>query len=115
LRVGYGLGYINSTLRLGQPEFSSYDGAVGALQLRYVRYHTNDAVIPTQGHYIRLNFRWFDNNPGATEAFPSMELHAGYYHPVSSKGSFFLNTSGGSTFGVSHVGTPQSSLAGRVN
>jgi NTE family protein len=109
LRVGYAFGYNNSELRLGTPEFASFDGAVGALQIPYLRDHTNDAVIPTNGHYIQMNFRWFDNNPGATEVFPSLELFASYYHPVS---SFFLNTRGGSTFGFRHLGMPIFFLGG---
>ena len=110
--VGYGIGYEDAVLRLGQPEFSSFSGAVGALQMRYVRDHTNEAVIPTRGHFIQMNFRYFDNFPGATEAFPSLELFASYYHPISKKGSAFINTRGGTTFGYSHVGTPQFFLGG---
>ncbi len=112
LSVGYGYGYQDATLRLGQPEFSSFSGAVGALQMNYVRDHTNEAVIPTKGHYIQANFRYFDNFPGATEAFPSLDLYAAYYHPVSRKSSAFINARGGSTFGYSHVGTPQFFLGG---
>jgi NTE family protein len=85
LRVGYAAGYENYTLRLGQPEFSSFDGTVAAVQMRYVRDHTNEAVVPTSGHYIQLDFRWYNENPGATQSFPAMELFASYYHPVSEK------------------------------
>ncbi len=112
LYVGYGIGYDNAVLRLGQPEFTSFSGAVGALQMRYVRDHTNEAVIPTRGHFIQMNFRYYDNFPGATEAFPAMELFAAYYHPVTKKSSAFINTRGGSTFGYRHVGTPQFFLGG---
>ena len=110
--VGYGLGYNDSELRLGKPQFSSFGGQVGGLQMRYVRDHTDEAVIPTRGHYVQMNFHYFDNYPGATEAFPSMELFAAYYHPFGKKGSGFINTQGGSTFGFRHVGTPQFFLGG---
>jgi NTE family protein len=112
LRVGYAIGFDDYTLRLGTPEFASFSGAVGAFQMRYVRDHTNEAVIPTAGHFLQMNFRWYDNNPGATEAFPSMELFASYYRPVSSQGSIFVNTQGGSSFGARHVGTPIFFLGG---
>ena len=106
LQAGYGVGYVNSTLRLGTPEFSSFSGRVGALQVRYIRDHTNEAVVPTAGHYFQGNFYWYDSNPGATTAFPSLEVLGAYYHPISEKGSIFMQVKGGTTFGYSHVGTP---------
>lgn len=106
LQAGYGIGYVNSTLRLGMPEFSSFNGRIGAFQMRYVRDHTNEAVIPTNGHYLEGNFYWYDSNPGATTAFPSLELFAAYYHPLSEKSSIFGQAHGGSTFGYDNVGTP---------
>ena len=112
LYVGYGLGYDDAQLRLGTPEFSSFNGGVGELQMRYTRDHTNEAVVPTKGHFLRADFRYFDNYPGATEAFPVMELFAAYYHPVARKSSVFINAQGGSTFGFRHVGTPQFFLGG---
>jgi NTE family protein len=112
LSVGYGGGYQDATLRLGQPQFTSFSGAVSALQMTYIRDHTNEAVIPTKGHFIQANFRYFDHYPGATEAFPAMEVFASYYHPVSRKSSAFINTRGGTTFGYRNVGTPQFFLGG---
>jgi NTE family protein len=106
LQAGYGIGYINSTLRLGTPEFTSFSGRVGAFQMRYVRDHTNEAVVPTAGHYLEGRFFWFDSNPGATLAFPSLELLAAYYHPLSEKSSLFFQARGGSTFGYKNVGAP---------
>jgi NTE family protein len=106
LQAGYGIGYINSTLRLGTPEFTSFSGRVGAFQMRYVRDHTNEAVVPTAGHYLEGRFFWFDSNPGATSAFPSLELFAAYYHPLSEKSSLFFQARGGSTFGYKNVGAP---------
>jgi NTE family protein len=106
LQAGYGIGYINSALRLGTPEFTSFSGRVGAFQMRYVRDHTNEAVVPTAGHYLEGRFFWFDSNPGATSAFPSLELLAAYYHPLSEKSSLFFQTRGGSTFGYKNVGAP---------
>jgi NTE family protein len=107
LRVGYGIGYVDSTLRLGKPEYSSFSGRVGALQVRYIRDHTNEAVIPTSGHFLQADVRWFDNNPGATEAFPSLELRGSYYHSLTATRSLYFEARGGSTLGFTHVGTPQ--------
>ncbi len=110
--VGYGIGYGEATLRLGQPEFTSYSGRVGAFQMNYVRDHTNEPVIPTSGYYLQSKFYWYDTSPGATEAFPSLDLYAGFFHPIIQKDSVFLIARGGSTFGSTGTGTPQFFLGG---
>jgi NTE family protein len=110
--VGYGIGYEEATLRLGQPEFPSYNGRVGAFQMSYVRDHTNEPVIPTNGYYLQSKFYWYDTSPSATEAFPSLELYASFFHPIFQKDSVFLIARGGSTFGSNGTGTPQFFLGG---
>jgi NTE family protein len=110
--VGYGVGYAEATLRLGQPEFSSYSGRVGALQMSFVRDHTNEPVIPTNGYYLQSKFYWYDASPGATEAFPSLDLYTSFFHPIFKKDSVFLIARGGSTFGSNGTGTPQFFLGG---
>jgi NTE family protein len=112
LYLGYGIGYEEATLRLGQPEFSSYSGRVGAVQLSYVRDHTNEPVIPTKGYYLQGKFYWYDSSPGATEAFPSLDLYTSFFHPIFRKDSVFLIARGGSTFGSNGTGTPQFFLGG---
>jgi len=112
LKIGYGIGYTNATLRLGMPEFASYDGRIGALQARYIMDHTNDPVIPTKGYYLRSQFYYFDTYPGATQAFPSLELLTQYFQPVFHGDSIFVVGSGGSTFGYHNIGAPQFFLGG---
>jgi NTE family protein len=110
--VGYGIGFAQATLRLGQPEFSSYSGRVGAAQMSYVRDHTNEPVIPTNGYYLQSKFFWYDTSPGATEKFPSLDLYAAFFGPIFLKDSVFLIARGGSTFGSNGTGTPQFFLGG---
>ena len=113
LRVGYELGYRDYTLRLGAPEFATTSGRVGALHMRFVLDHTNEAVIPTRGYYIQSNFYYYDTFPGATEAFPSLVTTAQYFQPVlHQRDSIFLIGEGGSTFGFRHTGDPQFFLGG---
>jgi len=112
LRVGYGIGYDDETLRLGTPDFTSNSGRVGAFHMRYILDHTNEAVIPTHGYYIRSNFYYYDTYPGATEAFPSLVLTAQYFQPVFHRDSIFVIAEGGSTFGYHHTGDPQFFLGG---
>jgi NTE family protein len=112
LYVGYGIGFEQATLRLGQPEFSSYSGRVGGAQMSYVRDHTNEPVIPTNGYYLQSKFFWYDTSPGATEKFPSLDLYAAFFRPIFLKDSVFLIARGGSTFGSNGTGTPQFFLGG---
>jgi NTE family protein len=112
LRVGYGIGYYDATLRLGTPEFASAHGRVGAFHMRYILDHTDEAVIPTRGYYIRSNFQWVDSFPDASQAFPTMVLYTQYFQPVSQRGIAYLIGEGGTTFGVKNTGIPQFFLGG---
>lgn len=112
LRVGYGVGYDDYTLRLGAPDLGTYSGRVGALHLRYTLDHTDEAVIPTHGYYFRSNFNYYDSFPGAKEAFPSLQATAQYFQPILHRDSIFLIAEGGSTFGYRDTGVPQFFLGG---
>ena len=112
VRVGYSIGHSEATLRLGAPDYFSHSGRVGALHMRYTLDHTNEAVIPTHGFYIRSNFNFYDTYPGATEAFPSLVLTAQYFQPVFHRDSIFAIAEGGSTFGFHQTGIPQFFLGG---
>jgi NTE family protein len=115
LRVGYSIGYFDNYLRLGTPEFTSSSGEVAALRVRYILDHTNDPVIPTKGYYIQSLFHFYNDYPGATEDFPTLQVTLNGFQPVSSQGSLFLTTSGGTTFGFRHVGSPPPFFLGGPN
>jgi NTE family protein len=112
VRVGYGVGYLDETLRLGTPDFTSTNGRVGAFHMRYILDHTNDAVIPTRGYYAQSNFYYYDTYPDATEAFPSLVATVQYFQPVLHRDSVFVIGTGGSTFGYRNTGDPQFFLGG---
>jgi len=114
-RVGYSIGYYDDYLRLGTPEFTSSSGEVAALRVRYILDHTNDPVIPTRGYYIQSLFHFYNDYPGATEDFPTLQVTLNGFQPVSSQGSLFLTTSGGTTFGFRHVGSPPPFFLGGPN
>jgi len=112
LRVGYGIGYQNYSLRLGTPDFNSASGRADAFHLRYIYDRTNEPVIPTKGYYAQTNFEWYDTTPLATDAYPSLEQTLQYFQPVSTSGSLYLIGTGGSTFGRVSFGTPAFFLGG---
>ena len=115
LRLGYSIGYYGAYLRLGTPEFASTSGGVAALKMRYILDHTNEPVIPTKGYYIQSLFHFYNDYPGATENFPTLQVTLNGFQPVSSQGSLFLTTSGGTTFGFRHVGSPPPFFLGGPN
>jgi NTE family protein len=49
---------------------------------------------------------------GQRKPFPAQDAHIGYFQPVSRKGSLFLISDGGSTFGYRSTGLPQFPLGG---
>jgi len=107
VRAGYEIGYLNARLRLGTPEFSSVEGQIGASRFRFTSDHLDNPVIPRQGYLGQLNFHWMDTSPGATEAFPSLELTTEFFKAISRPGSVFLVAHGGSTLGYEQTGLPQ--------
>jgi NTE family protein len=114
LRVGYQIGSLNTKLRLGSPVIPAVAGRVGQTRLRYLLDHTDDPVIPRRGFSAESNFRWFDQSPGAKDAFPSMDLKLGFFQPVARSASLFVEGEGGTTFGVANTGVPQFFLGGPV-
>jgi NTE family protein len=112
LRIGYGIGYQDYTLRLGKPQFANTNGRLGAIHLRYVLDHTNEAVIPTKGVFLNTKFDWYDTTPLTPTTYPSLEQLLQYFQPVSSSGSLYLIAEGGSTFGRTRLGTPAFFLGG---
>jgi NTE family protein len=112
IRAGYGVGYQDYALRLGTPDFASTNGRVGSFHARYILDHTNEAVIPTRGVYLKASYEWFDTTPISTHAYPSLELLVQYFQPASSRGSLFFTSEGASTFGHSSPGAPIYFLGG---
>jgi len=112
LRVGYEIGSLNNKLRLGTPQIPAVQGRVGQSHLHYLLDHTDDPVIPRRGFTAESNFRWFDQSPGATNGFPSMDLKLGYFQPIARPASLFVEGEGGSTFGTTNTGIPQFFLGG---
>src|SRR5271157_3491487 len=115
LRAGYSVGYSDSYLRLGAPEFAPISGGVAALKVRFILDHTNDPVIPTKGYYIQSLFHFYNDYPGATQNFPTLQINLNGYQPVSSQGSLFLTASGGTTFGFRQIGSPPPFFLGGPN
>ncbi len=75
VRAGYEIGYLNADLLLGTPLFQTVSGGVGKTRFRYITDHLDQPVVPESGYFGKLNFDWVDKSPGATEAFPNLEMN----------------------------------------
>jgi len=107
IRAGYEVGYLTTHLRLGAPDLPSVNGREGASRFRFTSDHRDNPVIPREGYSGELTFHWVDTSPGATEAFPRLELTTQLFKAVSRPSSIFLIARAGSTLGYEHTGIPQ--------
>ena len=107
VRAGYEIGYLDASLKLGTPQFSSVKGGVGASRFRFITDHRDNPIVPHYGYSGELNFHWVDTSPGAPAAFPTLELKTEYFKRVSHTSSVFLIAEGGSTLGYEQTGIPQ--------
>lgn len=112
VRAGYEIGYLDASLKLGTPQFSSVKGQVGASRFRFATDHLDDPIIPRRGYLGELTFHWVDTSPGAPAAFPSLELRTEFFKTISAPSSLFLSAQGGSTLGYDRTGIPQYFLGG---
>jgi NTE family protein len=112
IRAGYEVGYFNPDLRIGTQLFPSNNGRFGDTRLRFVTDHRDDFIAPRRGYSAEASFRWYDTNPGASDAFPVMEAQAEYFVPITKPGSIFVVAQGGTTFGSNNIGVPQFFLGG---
>jgi NTE family protein len=112
VRAGYEVGYLDTHLRLGTPQFTSTAGRVGDTKFHFLSTHTDDPIAPRDGYSFETTFRWFDTNPGATGSFPSLQGQWMYFQPITKPSSIFVQAEGGTTFGSRRIGVPQFFLGG---
>lgn len=112
LRFGYEAGYYSNKLRIGAPLLPVLSEDWRGARVRFRTDWTDSPVVPRRGVRVDMNFHWYKEAPGAAGNFPSLELRTGIFAPVTEKTSFFLLSSGGSTFGYRQTGLPQFYLGG---
>jgi NTE family protein len=112
IRAGYEIGYFSANLRLGTPDFGSFNGRFGDTKVHFLTDHRDDFITPRRGYSVEGTFRFYDTNPGATGNFPLFQGQGQYFIPVSKPGSIFAIAEGGTVFGSNHIGTPQFFLGG---
>lgn len=112
VRAGYEVGYLDTRLRLGTPQFASVQGRTGDFKLHFLADYADDPVFPRRGFGAETTFRWFDSSPGASGRFPTIQASVRYFLPITRPASLFVAAEGGSTFGYQGTGVPQFFLGG---
>jgi NTE family protein len=112
LRFGYDAGYFDSAIHVGLPILPTPSGRTGITSMRYDLDLLESPIIPREGYAVGSRVQWDDAMPGATNGFPLAELNLLGVRKVSQRGSAFIRTSGGSTFGHQDTGLPQFFLGG---
>jgi len=114
IRLGYDASYLHASLRVGDPSvLPTPFGRLGTTSIRYNFDRLDNPVIPRSGQILSLRAQWNDASPGANAGFPLSEMYFGIIHPISQRGSVFVQGSGGSTFGFHDTGIPQFFLGGQ--
>jgi len=112
LRLGYDVGYINTSLHIGSPVLPEPSGRTGISSMRYTLDKLDSPLVPRSGQIARFRAAWTDAAPGSSKGFPLSEAYVGVIHPVSRRGSAYLQAYGGTTFGHNETGIPQFFLGG---
>ncbi|MBZ5537030.1 MAG: patatin-like phospholipase family protein [Acidobacteriia bacterium] len=112
LRLGYEVGYLNASRRIGSPLLPSQSARTGASTLRFVMDRLDSPVIPRRGIGLEWRAQWVDANLGARSGFPLSEATFQAFQPISDPASIYLLAAGGTTFGHNQTGLPPFSLGG---
>ena len=112
IRLGYDLGYLDASLRIGDPVLPTPSGRVGISSIRYNLNRLDSPIVPRSGQIVQVRAQWDDASPGSDRGFPLSEMYFGAIHRISQPGSVFLQGFAGSTFGHQDTGVPQFFLGG---
>src|SRR2546430_2200634 len=98
-RLGYDVGYVNTSLSVGSPVLPEPSGRTGISSIRYSLDKLDSPLVPRTGEIARFRAAWVDAAPGASNGFPLSEAFVGVIRPVSKRSSVYLQTYGGTTLG----------------
>jgi NTE family protein len=104
IRLGYEIGDLDTRLRLGVAAFPSVSGRTGDFKAHFLVDRADDPIIPRRGYTAEATFKYFDNFPGAAEAFSVGQAQLQYFQPITRPASIFLSAAGGTTFGTRDTG-----------
>jgi NTE family protein len=111
-RLGYEVGYLDTSLRLGAPVLGDTEGRQSGPRFQLSYDQTDDPVIPRRGAAVEARLRWYLSSPGAPQDFAVGTLRASRFQPITRPSSVFVVAEGGTTFGETDTGWDQFWLGG---
>jgi NTE family protein len=99
LRVGYSIGHLKATRRIGNSLFDNLSGKTSFASLRWNYDTRNNTQIPTRGIEMRSSLNYYFDSPGATENFAQAESRINAFARSEKKTIVFGFGGGGTTFG----------------
>ncbi len=99
LRLGYSIGHLKATRRVGNTLFDDLGGKVSFASLRWNYDTRNNAQIPSRGVETRNSLNYYFDSPGATNSFAQGESRLNAFLPAGRKTIVFGFGGAGTTFG----------------
>ncbi|CAN5146827.1 patatin-like phospholipase PlpD [soil metagenome] len=115
LRLGYSIGNLKNSLRIGNPQFPDLNGRVSFASLRYNYDTRNNSQIPTSGIEFNNSLDYYFDSPGASGGFPQAESEFSAFHSINDKNILFGFGGGGTTFSKTAPLFQQFTIGGLFN
>lgn len=115
LRLGYSIGHLKASRRIGNPLLTNLSGTSSFVSLRWNLDTRNNAQIPTRGIELRNSLNYYFDSPGATFGFPQAESKFSAFHSLNAKNIIFGFGGGGTSFSKTAPLFQQFTLGGLFN
>ena len=98
-RLGYGIGYQDINLKIGEALAEELDGSMRWMRLKWVYNNADDPILPRRGTHWESEIKWFSSAPAATDPFGLAESTLILNFPAKDRDKTFFRLSAGSSFG----------------
>ncbi|MFV0387285.1 MAG: patatin-like phospholipase family protein [Pyrinomonadaceae bacterium] len=111
-RVGFRLGSMNLTRKIGSPELDEGSGFFSAADLQFQYDNTNDEQIPMRGIRFQGKFSYFFDSPELDYGLPTADFHTFGSSSLNAQTSLVSFANFGTTFGKTPGSMQQFTLGG---
>jgi outer membrane protein assembly factor BamA len=115
LRLGYSIGHLKATRRVGNPLFSDLSGKVSFASLKWNYDTRNNSQIPSRGIELRNSLNYYFDSPGAAENFPQAESRINVFRQLGEETIVFGFGGAGASFGKTAPLFQQFTIGGLFN
>ena len=115
LRLGYSIGHLRASRRIGNSQFPNLSGKVSFASLRYNYDTRNNSQIPTSGIEFNNSLNYYFESPGASGGFPQAESEISAFRSIKTKNILFGFGGAGTTFSKTAPLFQQFTIGGLFN